>query len=115
MHDRINTMDETQPLLRDTSSDGSDICDNALGKDFVDFDPLGDAENPRDWPKAYKWGIVALLAFMAFTVYVFGTLPSVTYLPALSANETPCVQNIHLHLRGSNREPHRVGPAWTRA
>jgi pyridoxine/pyridoxamine 5'-phosphate oxidase len=27
-----------------------------------------DADLPEDWCFAYKWGIVALLAFMAFTV-----------------------------------------------
>ncbi len=36
----------------------------------LDFDPSGDADNPMEWPAAFKWSIVALLAFMAFTVYV---------------------------------------------
>jgi hypothetical protein len=54
------TSDETQPLLRGV--------EDLRGKDIVDFDPSGDPENPRDWPKAYKWGLVALLAFLAFTV-----------------------------------------------
>lgn len=35
----------------------------------VDFDPNGDPDNPLEWPSAFKWGIVALLAFTAFTVY----------------------------------------------
>jgi hypothetical protein len=62
--------DETRPLLRhgDTAENGS--LKAAHGSDIVDFDPNGDPENPQDWPKAYKWSIVALLAFMAFTVYV---------------------------------------------
>lgn len=69
MPDITNAMDETQPLLRDASPDGlENNNDDRLAKDLVDFDPLGDAENPLDWPRAYKWGIVALLAFMAFTV-----------------------------------------------
>ncbi|KAK0704564.1 major facilitator superfamily domain-containing protein [Lasiosphaeris hirsuta] len=34
----------------------------------VDFDPNGDVDNPLEWPIAYKWGIVALMALMAFTV-----------------------------------------------
>ncbi len=58
-------MDETQPLLPDIDAD---VHPDPADKDIVDFDPSGDHENPQDWPKAYKWGIVALLAFMAFTV-----------------------------------------------
>ncbi|PSR82809.1 major facilitator superfamily domain-containing protein [Coniella lustricola] len=41
---------------------------HASSSDIVDFDPAGDPDNPMDWPVAYKWGIVALLAAMAFTV-----------------------------------------------
>lgn len=61
-------VDEAQPLL------GNETLryDGANGKsdqaDVVDFDPNGDEDNPMDWPTSYKWGIVALLAFMAFTV-----------------------------------------------
>ncbi len=63
-----NLIEETEPLLRNTSlvDEGPDGA--AIGKDVVDFDRIFDSENPQDWPKAYKWGIVALLAFMAFTV-----------------------------------------------
>ncbi|KAI5865133.1 MFS general substrate transporter [Durotheca rogersii] len=61
-------MDETQPLLPDPDLACDEAQDEAAGKDFVDFDPAGDAENPMDWPEAYKWGIVGLLALMAFTV-----------------------------------------------
>lgn len=60
-------MDETQPLLPDNPTEP--IPSN-LDKDIVTFDADGDPENPEDWPKTYKWGIVALLAFMAFTVFV---------------------------------------------
>lgn len=67
-------MDETAPLLpedarayetarRHSIQDVSDA-----NKDFVQFDPAGDSENPMDWPAPYKWFIVALLASMAFTV-----------------------------------------------
>ncbi|KAH7115254.1 MFS multidrug transporter-like protein [Dendryphion nanum] len=35
---------------------------------IIDFVSEGDVENPRDWPATYKWAIVSLLAFMAFTV-----------------------------------------------
>lgn len=64
-------MDETTPLLPDeaTAIPGNDQQNlGALRKDIVEFDPNGDPENPMDWPSAYKWGIVALLAAMAFTV-----------------------------------------------
>ncbi|OTA57683.1 major facilitator superfamily transporter [Hypoxylon sp. EC38] len=61
-------MDETQPLLQDAHLVYVEREDDPSSKDIVDFDPNGDAENPMEWPNAYKWGIVALLAFMAFTV-----------------------------------------------
>ncbi|KAK7743452.1 hypothetical protein SLS53_003986 [Cytospora paraplurivora] len=64
-------MDETTPLLPDEAIAAvlsDDQLDRVPNKDVVGFDPNGDTENPMDWPKAYKWGIVALLAFMAFTV-----------------------------------------------
>jgi hypothetical protein len=66
-------MDESTPLLPDEATNPiprNDLLERVPNKDIVDFDPHGDTENPMDWPKAYKWGIVALLAFMAFTVYV---------------------------------------------
>jgi hypothetical protein len=54
-------MDETEPLLP--------RADEVLQVDHhvVDFDPE-DPENPLNWPKGYKWGIVLLLACMAFVV-----------------------------------------------
>ncbi|KAI5925376.1 MFS transporter [Camillea tinctor] len=61
-------MDETQPLLQDTSLLFNEQRDELSRKDIVDFAPDGDVENPIEWPKAYKWGIVSLLAFMSFTV-----------------------------------------------
>ncbi|KAI1503808.1 MFS transporter [Biscogniauxia marginata] len=61
-------MDETQPLLQDTSLLYTERQDELSGKDIVDFAPEGDVDNPIEWPKAYKWGIVALQAFMSFTV-----------------------------------------------
>lgn len=59
---------EEQPLLRPLPEDietGSKHCDKS-----IDFDPNGDSEDPRQWPRAFKWAMVLLLAFMAFTVYV---------------------------------------------
>lgn len=47
------TVDERQPLLQQVKS-REDVYENA--------------DLPEDWCFAYKWGIVALLAFMAFTV-----------------------------------------------
>ncbi|KUI70730.1 hypothetical protein VM1G_05855 [Cytospora mali] len=64
-------MDESTPLLPDEATDPTprnDQLERVPNKDLVEFDPHGDTENPMDWPKAYKWGIVALLAFMAFNV-----------------------------------------------
>ncbi|KAF0317244.1 Efflux pump radE [Colletotrichum sp. SAR11_59] len=55
-------MAESQPLLEDP------LCEEDLSKHLLDFDPNGDAENPREWPLAFKWTIVGLLACMAFTV-----------------------------------------------
>jgi hypothetical protein len=62
-------MDERQPLLESqTFNRVYNDEENVTGKQFVKFDVDGDADNPRDWPKAYKWFIVFLLAFIAFTV-----------------------------------------------
>ncbi|KAI0133470.1 MFS transporter [Xylariales sp. AK1849] len=61
-------MDETQPLLPDIDRTSIPERDQLLDKNLVTFDPEGDAENPVDWPAAYKWSIVALLAFTSFTV-----------------------------------------------
>ncbi|KAI0453053.1 MFS transporter [Xylaria acuta] len=61
-------MDETQPLLADVHLVDTERCDELSREDIVDFDVDGDAENPMEWPTAYKWGIVSLLFFMAFTV-----------------------------------------------
>ncbi|KAH8817273.1 major facilitator superfamily domain-containing protein [Xylogone sp. PMI_703] len=55
---------ETQPLLGPNREPQQISANHTL----VDFDPNGDPENPMDWPKAYKMGVVALLALMAFTV-----------------------------------------------
>ena len=63
--------DEEQPLLRIISHDCEstheerNIKDNDRALDFEPFDP----EDPRNWPSGFKWGIVSLLALMAFTVY----------------------------------------------
>jgi len=72
--------DEFQPLLspilsRTLSNQSGHLDDISsedsflLSDDVIKFDPSGDDDNPLDWPPAYKWGIITLLAFMAFTVY----------------------------------------------
>ncbi|KAI1434470.1 MFS transporter [Xylaria sp. CBS 124048] len=61
-------MDETQPLLAGARLVDPVLNDEISSKDIVDFDVKGDADNPIEWPRAYKWGIVSLLAFMSFTV-----------------------------------------------
>lgn len=66
-------MDENVPLLANPEAEECEIgerLDEDARKDIVGFDPAGDPENPMEWPVAYKWGIVALLALTAFTVYV---------------------------------------------
>jgi hypothetical protein len=63
-------MDETQPLLPEIIPTAIPELDQNTDKNLVGFDPEGDADNPVDWPAAYKWGIVALLALTSFTVYV---------------------------------------------
>ncbi|ETS74376.1 hypothetical protein PFICI_14242 [Pestalotiopsis fici W106-1] len=64
-------MDETQPLLPAEAVPPTTLDahhDQTSDKNLVTFDPQGDEENPLDWPEAYKWCIVGLMAFMAFTV-----------------------------------------------
>ncbi len=58
-------VDETQPLL---SGINKPHYQNVTDQKLVDFDLDGDSENPMDWTKSYKLGIVTLLSFMAFTV-----------------------------------------------
>ena len=65
-------MDETQPLLQPLedaimSNDAAQrphTAEDAL----LAFNPDGDPDNPRAWPASYRWGLTAILAFMAFTV-----------------------------------------------
>lgn len=57
-------MSEEQPLLVEDP-----LCEEDVSKHLLDFDPNGDPENPREWPTAFKWTIVGLLALTAFTVY----------------------------------------------
>lgn len=64
-------MDETVPLLQDAEhTDIQRRASNSTAQDdtIIEFHPSTDPENPVNWPKSYKWSIVALLAFIAFTV-----------------------------------------------
>jgi hypothetical protein len=62
------TTDETRPLLLRPNSAENGTIKAVNVTNIIDFDPNSDPDNPRDWQKLYKWGIVALLAFQAFTV-----------------------------------------------
>ncbi|KAK7432205.1 hypothetical protein QQZ08_001150 [Neonectria magnoliae] len=57
-------MAEEQPLLRPTGEHVEPEEESAV---ILDFEP-NSPENPRNWPNAFKWSIVLLLASMAFTV-----------------------------------------------
>lgn len=59
------TVQEQQPLLRPIVEDAE--ADAKHDEVILDFEP-GDPENPREWSPRFKWLIVFLLAFMAFTV-----------------------------------------------
>ena len=59
-------MDETRPLLSDGTEDF--YYENDGKHKILEFDPRGDPSNPLDWPKNFRWSVVLLLAFMAFTV-----------------------------------------------
>ena len=65
MPDSLN-IEEADPLLLESESDyrsSLEHCQNTL-----EFDYHEDPENPLEWPSSYKWGIVALLSFMGFTM-----------------------------------------------
>ena len=61
-------IEEANPLLLE--SDDKYRSSLEYSREIVDFDRKGDPENPLEWPDFYKWGIVALLSFMGFTMYV---------------------------------------------
>jgi len=66
----ISRMDETQPLLRQRTNEytAHRQQDKLDGSHRPDFDPNGDPDDPQNWKTSYKWGVVLLLAFMAFSV-----------------------------------------------
>lgn len=72
----VDAMDERRPLLGtnagrpEPAAAPRDVSDNGVDNGVDDFDVKVDADDPMEWPAAFKWSIVALLAFMAFTVYV---------------------------------------------
>lgn len=121
-------MTEDQPLLRPGLEETRHGCEEESEFECsLDFHPNGDSDNPREWPTAYKWSIVLLLACMAFTVYeipypgalplsflhscvdILGHEPKRFCFPLLTAR-----QDVHLHLgrprRWSNRRRARRRP-----
>lgn len=70
--------EEADPLLLESESEYRSSLE--YSRDTVDFDRNGDPENPLEWPDFYKWGIVALLSLMGFTMYV-----SILALPKIPA------------------------------
>lgn len=67
-------MSETEPLLRSRSNTSQVLIDDPQEEEDafqdVEFQSQTCYDNPLNWPQSYKWGVIALLAFMAFTVYV---------------------------------------------
>lgn len=59
------TVEEQQPLLRPIV-EGAE-ANTKHDEVILDFE-TGDPENPREWDPKFKWFVVFLLAFMAFTV-----------------------------------------------
>lgn len=76
---------ETAPLLADPK-----VCRHSCVDDHVDGvagapvrdPPESSFVSPLDWSPRFKWGIVALLAYSAFTVCVVALRPS--WLPKQS-------------------------------
>ncbi|RMY08751.1 hypothetical protein D0866_14717 [Hortaea werneckii] len=65
--ERVEMMrDEEQPLLQSDRTLPPSY--HATPDPDADFAPDGDQDDPRQWPMAYRWGLVSLLALMAFTV-----------------------------------------------
>jgi hypothetical protein len=63
-------MDERTPLIRSETNETEGDFPELDRIESIKFNPVGDPDCPLDWPPAYKWGIVSLLAFMSFTTYV---------------------------------------------
>lgn len=59
-------VDENQPLL--CVDEVQRLAATEAADPALDFDPKGDPDNPLEWPAAFKWSMVLLLAFTAFTV-----------------------------------------------
>ena len=102
MHEQV---DERTALLRSgsvaTAHDGD--LDEIRRIESVKFDPNGDPECPLDWPMSYRWGIVALLAFMSFTTYILAEQED-------STRTDFDIQNFHLRWHRADCTTHRYGP-----
>jgi hypothetical protein len=67
---RFESTEHSGPIAGHSYSNAKNANDTTVEPCVVDFDPYGDVDNPLEWPTAFKWGIVLLLAVTAFTVYV---------------------------------------------
>ncbi|KAF2668173.1 MFS general substrate transporter [Microthyrium microscopicum] len=73
-------IDEHQPLLGRDLERHASVASHSHLNGIVDFHADGDSDNPVEWPAAFKWAIVGLLALMAFTV----TFTCISVVPVAS-------------------------------
>lgn len=75
---------EERPLLsaREVSDDGSPRDSNGTAV-AQEIDACSITDDPIEWPKSFKWVTIALLSFMAFTVYVLLSPPPAATCPNL--------------------------------
>lgn len=109
-------MDERQPLLAqaDINAVSTDDTKHAI---LVEYNPVGDAENPIEWSPTYKTCVVSLLALMAFNV----TLTCIGVVPVANrivrdldgtptANQKSSVLMVTIWELGEAAGPLLVGP-----
>ncbi|KAJ4291667.1 hypothetical protein N0V90_009562 [Kalmusia sp. IMI 367209] len=101
------TAAEEQPLLASITENLEDGPKHTGV--ILDFEK-GDVENPREWPMAYKWGMVALLAFTAFTVFVtqartFGTNADISTRTFTCISVVPVANKIVSELSDDTASP----------
>ncbi|KAL2751873.1 hypothetical protein ACRALDRAFT_2023403 [Sodiomyces alcalophilus JCM 7366] len=101
-------MSERQPLLGEPNTlryDGDSDTDAPTSKHLVDFDPHGDPDNPREWPSAFKWTLVSLLACMAFTIRDSVTAPSDPASTFTCISVVPVASQIIAELNQGHADP----------
>ncbi len=63
------TMNETTPLLADVEDGRPSYVRASEDRDVKSaVDINGSPDDPQQWPASFKWSIVALLSFSAFSV-----------------------------------------------